>query len=129
MVQARVLRKNNQDAHYANAIFSFLRERATKHAESTSFCSADAKCKVNIGDPGFPIASVSRGKQVIVGHNKIMKVGDHDFSKMSIIPDAILIHDIPGCNHEEYESSCVGALYRGQVYYGIKDMLFEGSTA
>ena len=65
MVQARVLRKNNLDAHYANAIVSFLRERATKHGESTSLCSADAKCKVNIGEPRFPIASVSRGKQVI----------------------------------------------------------------
>ena len=53
---------------------------------------------------------------MIVGH-KVMKVGDHDFSKVSIIPDTLLIHDIPGCNDEEEESSSVGEWYRGQVYY------------
>ena len=70
-----------------------------------------------------------------VGNNKVMKVGDHDFSKVSIIPYALLIHDIPGCNDEEEESGWswswnrVGEWYRGQVYHGIKDMRFQGSTA
>ena len=59
MVKARILRKNNPDAHYANPISRFSM-RETKHQTSTTFCSADAKCKVNIGEPGFPIASVSR---------------------------------------------------------------------
>ena len=31
-------------------------------------------------DPGYPIAAVSRGKQVIVGSRESLHVGDHDFS-------------------------------------------------
>ena len=50
-------------------------------ADSTTFASGDAKCKVQIGEPGFPIAAVSHGKQVIVGMNQSFQVGDHDFSK------------------------------------------------
>ena len=43
--------------------------------------SADAKCKVSIGEPGTPIAAVTRGKRVIVGMNESFQVTDHDFSK------------------------------------------------
>ena len=96
MVQARLMRKDNVDAHYTNAIYSFLKERAVKYSNSTAMISADAKCEVSVGEPDFPIASVSRGKAVIVGRNEKFKVGDHDFSKVSLIPDATLIHSIPG---------------------------------
>ena len=59
------------------------------------FLSTDAKCKVPVGEPDYPIAAVRRGRSVIVGINEVLKVGDHDFTKLSIIPDAYLIHDIP----------------------------------
>ena len=95
MVQARILRKHNPDAHYVNAIFKFLKDRAIKTSSETIFLSADEKCKVSIGEPDYPIAAVSRGKKVIVGLNQSFEVADHDFSKISVIPDAILIHDIP----------------------------------
>ena len=49
-------------------------------------------------EPGFP---VSRGKQVLVVLNEVPKVDDHDFNKVSIIPAALLIHDLlkVGRNH------------------------------
>ena len=94
MVQARLLRKENIDSHYANAIYSFIKERACDDARNTVMVSADAKCKVSVGEPGYPLAAVSRGKQVVVGKNETFKVGDHDFSKLSLIPDAMLFQSI-----------------------------------
>ena len=76
MVQSRILRKHNPDSHYANAIYSFLCKRAIQLADITTFASIDAKCKVPIGESGFPIAAVSRGKQLIVGCNQSFQVGD-----------------------------------------------------
>ena len=37
-----------------------------------------------IGEPGFAIAAMAKGKQVIVDNT--MKVADHDFTKCSLIP-------------------------------------------
>ena len=131
MVQTRLLRKTNADSHYTNAVYSFLKSRAVKHSNETAMISADAKCKVPIGEPGFPIAAVSRGKSVIVGVNEKFKVGDHDFSKVSLIPDAILVHSIPESQEGggERNKERVGEWYTGQVYYSIKDMATEGSSA
>ena len=90
--------------------------------------------KVPVGEPDFPIASVLRGKAVIVGTNQTYKV-DHDFSKFSLIPDAILIHDIPTIEdsenfHEKDDTdeddqqsqskTAMGRRYRGQVFHGVK---------
>ena len=96
--------------------------------------SADAKCKVSVGEPGFPIASVSRGKQVVVGKNETFKVGDHDFSRVSLIPDAMLFHSIPDRNEEathspeECNKETGGKWYTGKVYYCVKNMPLKGST-
>ena len=46
----------------------------------------DAKCKLPIGEPGYPIAVVTRGEKVIADLNEKLLVTDHDFSKLSIIP-------------------------------------------
>ena len=71
--------------------------------------SSDAKCKVSVGEPGTPIASVSRGERVIVGVNQTLQVSDHDYSKISFIPDATLYKQyrvrIPGT-----EANCFTAL-------------------
>ena len=77
-----------------------------------------------------------------MGTNEVYKVGDHDFSKFSLIPDAILLHDIPNEKtingsqvdedeeeEEEEEKNAMGSWYRGQVFYGVKTMTSEGSTA
>ena len=136
MIQSRVMRKENCDLHYTNAIYSFLKDRAQSYADSCSLVSADAKCKVTLGEPGYPIAAVTRGKRVIVGSGETLQVGDHDFSKISLIPDAILIQDIPrpnvthtGEDEDVLEGSETKSWYRGQVYYSVKSMVGEGSTA
>ena len=49
------------------------------------------------------MAAVSRGKKVIVGANETTVVANHDFCKILIIPDAVLIHDVPepdNCEHQ-----------------------------
>ena len=94
-----------------------------KYRDGVAMISADAKCKVCVGEPGTPIASVSRGKRVIVGLNERLQVSDHDFSKGSLIPDASLIQDIPRSENE------TDNWYRGHVFYSIKDMALQGSTA
>ena len=72
-----------------------MKQRAIKHRTDSTFFSADAKCKVSVGEPDFPLASVSQGKKVVVGVNESFRVADHDFSKVSLIPDAIFVQDIP----------------------------------
>ena len=95
MMQARLFRKYNPDSHYCNAIHNFMKERAMAHRDTSTLFSVDAKCKVSLGEPDFPIASVTRDKKVIVGINQSFEVGDHDFSKISIIPDAVFVQKFP----------------------------------
>ena len=51
-----------------------MRERVVKTRQNIAFFSADTKCKVAIGEPGYPIAAVTRGKKVIVGLNAALKI-------------------------------------------------------
>lgn len=140
VIQSRLLRKPNADVKYARTVYKFLKKRAINNRLNCVFLSADAKCKVSIGEPGYPLAAVSRGKKVIVGKNQTFKVGDHDFSKLSVIPDAVLVHQIPSFNLSDApdidESDQVvegtksnGSWYAGNVYYTFKNMALEGSTA
>ena len=131
----------NVDAHYARAVYKFLRERAIKFRTSSVFFNADAKCKISVGEPGFPLAAVARGKKVIVGENEVFKVAAHDYSKLSIIPDGILLHQIPETenvtNPPEKITECetqesqpkVGGWYAGNAHYCFKNMVSEGSTS
>ena len=80
------------------------------------------------GEPDFPIASVNGGKRVIVGSNKTFMVGDHDFTKLSLIPEAYLLHELPEPDDSE-GSPKVGEWYTGQLYYGLKNMVTEDSSA
>ena len=50
-----------------------MRERVVKTRQNIAFFSADAKCKVPIGESGYPIAVVTRGKKVIVGLNAALQ--------------------------------------------------------
>lgn len=45
------------------------------------------------------------------------EVGDHDFTKFSIVPSVTLVVDIPDNIHDSW--------YRGQVIVGYKDAAFE----
>ena len=49
------------------------------------------------------MAGASRGEKVILGPNETAVVADQGFSKISTIPDAALIHNIPepyNCEHQ-----------------------------
>ena len=67
------------------------------------------------------IAAVSKGKFVVVGKNKELKDGDHDFSKVSVIPDSILAHSIPEEYYEEseYNKDIAGKWYSLKLFYSV----------
>ena len=46
--------------------------------------SVDDKHNIKIGEPNFPVASVDRGKEVLVGPGINFVVGDHDFTKAKV---------------------------------------------
>ena len=76
---------------------------------------------------------MSRVKYVIVGHNETY----HNFTKLLLIPDAILVHKIPEDNtscsdtHENQDHHAHGNIGRwdqGQVHHRIKNMTLEVSS-
>ena len=80
----------------------------------------DDKHKIKIGEPGFPVAAVERGKRVLVKVGASFEVGDHDFTKFSIVPSVTLVNDIP--------TEITGSWYSGKVFYALKESAFEPSS-
>ena len=80
----------------------------------------DDKHRLKVGEPGFPVAAAERGRKVIVRAGTTFEVGDHDFTKFSIVPSVALIVDIPKDIHESW--------YQGQVIVSFKDAAFEASS-
>ncbi len=119
MVQARQLYCNHENAHYASALFRYQKEMAILLHENSWLIFMDDKHCCKIGESGYPIAAVERGQQVIVSQNKTFQVSDHDFIKCDIIPSVTIICDIPYTIEESF--------YRGQVYIGLKDPIFQAS--
>ena len=68
----------------------------------------DDKHRVKVGEP---ISAVERGREVIVSLNDTFAVGDHDFTKFSIIPSVALLINIP--------ETMEGSWYTGQVFVTI----------
>ena len=124
----KIRRKSNPDSHYGNAVFKFIKIRAVKNWHNVAFFSADASYKVPVVEPDFPIASVTCNKKVIVRSNKTFTVNDHDFTKLPLIHDAHLLHELPEPDDSE-RSPKVGEWYKGKVYYGLKSMVTEASSA
>ena len=120
MVQKRQFRKTHDDDHYAAAVFRYLREYSIQCREYCTMVCIDDKHRLKVGEPGFPVAAAERGRKVIVRAGTTFEVGDHDFTKFSIIPSVTLIVDIP---HDIQDS-----WYRGQVLVGFKDAAFEASS-
>lgn len=90
MVQARQFRKTHPDAHYAGALFRYQREVAVRFKDHTGvFFSLDDKHCVKVGEPGLPVAVVERGRRVLVGHDSAFQVGNHDFTRISVIPSVL----------------------------------------
>ena len=63
-----------------------MSEYSVKNRDLVTLVSLDDKHKVKCGEPSYPVAAAERGKKVIVAENQIMAVGDHDFTKFTLIP-------------------------------------------
>ena len=121
MVQKRQFRKNHMDSHYCAAIFRYLREYAVLFRDSAVFLCLDDKHRVKVGEPGVPVAAAERGRQVLVSMSQSFQVCDHDFTRFSLIPTVLLKVDI--------SSSIDGSWYDGEVFVGLKEAVFEPSSA
>ncbi|CAC5421869.1 unnamed protein product [Mytilus coruscus] len=118
-VQSRQFNIDHQDAHYAAAVFRYLKEFCIKFKEFTALVCVDDKASIPIGEPGVPMATVARGKQTIVQGDMPFMVADHDTAtKCKIVPSTILIPDIPNSIED-------GSFYRGTVCTILKDSLFS----
>ena len=106
MVQKRQFRKSHIDEHYCAAIFHYLREYALKLRDDCLFICLDDKHRLKVGEPGFPVAAAERGRRVIVSLNEEFQVGDHDFTRFSIIPIVIFHIDIPDSIEGSWSSVC-----------------------
>jgi len=80
----------------------------------------DDKHRCKVGEPGFPVAAVDRGKKVVVSKDTTFAVADHDFTKTGIIPSVAMICNIP--------ESINGDFYAGKVHIGLKDPIFQPSS-
>ena len=76
----------------------------------------------------------------VVGVNETFKVAYHDFSKLSFLPDAYIMHEIPDqetkistleCNEDDNTIMAKTSKnwYTRQIYYGINNMVTKGSAA
>ena len=80
-VQKRLFRKCHPDEHYCAALFRYQRELAVKYRDLSTFICIDDKHRIKVGEPGYPVAAVERGRQVIVSQTETFAVGDHDFTR------------------------------------------------
>ena len=119
-IQARQFRKEHLDSHYASAVFRYEKDMAVKFRKYSNFVAMDDKHACKVGEPGFPVAAVERGKRVLVAADKKMAVGDHDFTKFTQVPSVTFSIAIP--------QDVTGSFYDGQVHVGVKDHVFQRST-
>ena len=87
----------------------------------TLFICLHDKHRLKVGEPGLPVAAAERGRRVIVNQGTVLQVGDHDFTRFSLIPSVALIVDVP--------AEVSGSWYHGQVYVSLKDAVFEAFSA
>lgn len=85
-VQQRQFRKTHLDAHCAACIFRYQREYAVTMRDYSMFFCLDDKHRVKVGEPGFPVAAAECGIRVLTAAGSQLLVGDHDFTKFSLVP-------------------------------------------
>ena len=107
MIQQRQWRYNHPDSHYAAACYRYMREYAIMLRDMCAFISLDDKHKIKVGEPNSPVAAVERGKRVLVRNDERLTVGDHDFTKFSLVPSVIFVINIP----EEITESWYSGMY------------------
>ena len=121
MAQKHQFRHYHIDAHYCAALFRYMREFALLFRDLAMFISLDDKHRIKMGEPNYPVAVAECGRRVLVAQKETFEVGDHDFTKFSIIPSVSFIITIP--------ESIDGSWYDGHVYVGYKDAVLEPSSA
>ncbi len=94
-VQQRQWRHQHVDSHYAAACFRYMKEYAITIRNYCTFVSIDDKHKIKVGEPGYPVAAAERGRQVLVREDEFLTVGDHDFTKFSLILSVVFLINIP----------------------------------
>ena len=114
MIQARQFRKTHE------AVFRCHREMAVKFHSFSTYVCLDDKHRVKVGEPGFPVTAAEHGRHVLVSRARTFEVGDHDFTRFSLILSVCLLVDIP----EREELSW----YTGTVVVGLKEAAFEASN-
>jgi hypothetical protein len=72
-----------------------MREYTVSIREHCCFVSIDDKHKVSIGEPNYPVAAAERGRRVLVREDEFKTVGDHDFTKFTLIPSVVFIINVP----------------------------------
>ena len=107
--------------HYASALFHYQKEMAILLQMNSWLIFMDNKHRCKVGEPGYPVAAIEKGKQVIVSKNKVFKVADHDFTKCDIIPSVTMLYDIPISINKSF--------YHEKVYIGLKDPIFQPSDS
>lgn len=120
MIQSRQLNFDHPDSHYTAAIFKYMREFSIKFRNYCDLVCIDDKHCIKCGEPGYPVAAVDRGKQVLVATDKPFIVADHDFTKTKITPSVSLVCDIPMSIEESF--------YCGRVFVSLKDSVFQPSS-
>ena len=129
MVQARLFIKHNPDSHDCDAIYNFMEERAMAHRDTSTLFSVDAKCNVSVGETNpFSSCICYKRQKGNCRHHHQSIVGDHDFSKISIIPDAVFVQKIPE-NKEQGDKGFQSSWFSGKVFYSFKNMVTQGSYA
>ena len=69
MVQSCQLSFDHPDNHYTTAIFKYMRDFSIFRNYSHLVC-IDDEHSIKCGKPGYPVAAVERGKQVLVATDK-----------------------------------------------------------
>ena len=69
MIQQHQFRHSHVDAHYCVAIFRYLKEYALKLCDQALMVCLSNKHRAKAGEPGLLVASVERGKKVLVSLN------------------------------------------------------------
>lgn len=113
-------RKSHPDEHYAAALFRYMREFSVQYRTVTEMVCLDDKHRMKVGEPGYPVAAVERGRRVLVKVGTSFEVADHDFTKFSLIPSVALQNTIP--------DDITGSWYRGKVFVTLKEAAFEASS-
>ena len=93
----------------------------SKFKEHTSSLSTNDKNKIKVDETNYPIAAVTRGRKVLVAHERIVQAADHDFLVITLTPTVVLMNEIPQKADDSW--------YRGKPYLFIKITATELSSA